>query len=330
MGTSIELNPNGNPAYTYNWSPTTGLDLSKPYNPVATVSPTATYTVTVTDPATGCNVTKTIVVQVSQPITVIALPDTSLGEPGRLTLRASTSRPTTITWFSDAGLKNQIGTGPRIKVLMWVAGQKCVYAVATDTNDVCIRARIDSVRNSGGTGGPGGAGTVGAGGPFAGAPLDSAVINVVDLPAGAPPSMITSCGDRPTPINPNGNPVLVYRWSPAAGLNDSTSATPTATVAVPTTYTVTISDQFGVCSIVRQVVVSPAAPINADAGRDTVLCNQNPYNLMARGNGGAVFEWSNNRNITPIVGQGEQFSITGYRFTYLLCTHHQWGRLLRN
>ena len=311
VGTSIELNPNGNPAYTYNWSPTTGLDLSKPYNPVATVSATTTYTVTVTDPATGCNVTKTIVVQVSQPITVIALPDTSLCEPGRLTLRASTSRPTSITWFSDAGLKNQIGTGPRISVNVG-PGKNVFYAVATDTNDVCIRARIDSVRNSGGTGGTGGSGgggTIGAGGPFAGAPLDSAVINVVDLPAGAPPSMITSCGDRPTPINPNGNPVLVYRWSPAAGLNDSTSATPTATVAVPTTYTVTISDQFGVCSIVRQVVVSPAAPINADAGRDTVLCNQNPYNLMARGNGGAVFEWSNNRNIAPVIGQGDQFVI---------------------
>jgi gliding motility-associated-like protein len=308
VGSSVELNPNGNPTYTYTWSPTTGLDLSKPYNPLASPTTTTTYTVTVTDPATGCSATKRIVVNVTQPVTVIALPDTSLCEPGRLTLRATTSRPTPITWFSDAALKNQIGTGNRISVTV-PAGKTVFYAVATDTNDVCIRAQIDSARNGGGTG-TGGGTTIGKGGPFEGAPLDSAVVDVVDLTTGAPPSMITTCAGRPTPINPNGKPNLVYRWSPAAGLNDSTSATPTTTVTVPTTYTVTISDAFGACSIVRQVVVMAAAPINANAGKDTTLCSLNPYNLVASGNGAAIFEWANNRNFSPVLGQGAQFSIT--------------------
>ncbi|WP_373549610.1 PKD domain-containing protein [Haliscomenobacter sp.] len=309
VGTSVELNPNGNPAYTYTWSPTTGLDLSKPFNPLASPTNTTTYTVTVTDPATGCSATKSIVVNVTQPVTVIALPDTSLCEPGRLTLRATTSRPTPITWFSDAALKNQIGTGNRISVNV-AAGKTVFYAVATDTNDVCIRAQIDSARNGGGTPGTGGGPTIGDGGPFEGAPLDSAVVDVVDITSGAPPSMITTCAGRPTPINPNGKPNLVYRWSPARGLNDSTSATPTTIVTVPTTYTVTISDPFGACSIVRQVVVMAAEPIRADAGKDTTLCSLNPFNLTASGNGAAIFEWSNNRNISPVLGQGAQFSIT--------------------
>ncbi|WP_320028900.1 PKD domain-containing protein [Haliscomenobacter sp.] len=308
IGTSVELNPNGNPAYTYTWSPTTGLDLSKPYNPIASPTNTTTYTVTVSDPASGCSATKTIVVNVTQPVTVIALPDTSLCEPGRLTLRANTSRPTPITWFSDAALKNQIGTGNRISVNV-AAGKTVFYAVATDTNDVCIRAQIDSARNGGGTG-TGGGPSIGKGGPFAGAPLDSAVVDVVDITKGAPPSMITTCAGRPTPINPNGLPNLVYRWSPATGLNDSTSATPTTIVTVPTTYTVTISDPFGACSIVRQVVVMAADPINANAGKDTTLCSLNPFNLVASGNGAAIFEWSNNRNFSPILGQGAQFAIT--------------------
>ncbi|WP_421797368.1 PKD domain-containing protein [Haliscomenobacter sp.] len=308
VGSSVELNPNGNPAYTYVWTPTRGLDLSKPYNPVASPTNTTTYTVTVTDPVSRCSVTKNIVVNVTQPITVIALPDTSLCEPGRLTLRATTSRPTPITWFSDAALKNQIGTGNRISVTV-AAGKTVFYAVATDTNDVCIRAQIDAARNGGGTG-TGGGPTIGKGGPFEGAPLDSAVVDVVDITKGAPPSMITTCAGRPTPINPNGKPNLVYRWSPSTGLNDSTSATPTTIVTVPTTYTVTISDAFGACSIVRQVVVMAAEPIRADAGKDTTLCSLNPFNLVASGNGAAIFEWANNRNFSPVLGQGAQFSIT--------------------
>jgi gliding motility-associated-like protein len=308
IGSSVELNPNGNPAYTYTWSPTTGLNLSKPYNPLASPTTTTTYTVTVTDPATGCSTTKRIVVNVTEPVTVIALPDTSLCEPGRLTLRATTSRPTAITWFSDAALKNQIGTGNRISVNV-PAGKTVFYAVATDTNDVCIRAQIAAARNGGGPG-TGGGPAIGKGGPFEGAPLDSAVVDVVDLTKGAPPSMITTCAGRPTPLNPNGKPNLVYRWSPAAGLSDSTSATPTTTVTVPTTYTVTISDAFGACSIVRQVVVLAAEPIRADAGKDTTLCSLNPFNLVARGNGAAIFEWANNRNFSPVRGQGAQFSIT--------------------
>lgn len=301
-GVATELNPNGNPAYTYNWSPTTGLNLSKPYNPVATVSVTTTYTVTVTDPATGCTTTKSIEVRISPPVTVTALPDTSLCQPGPLTLRATTSRPTAITWFSDAALKTPIGTGNRISVSV-PGGKSVYYAVATDTNDVCIKAQIRAARANGGI-------TIGKDSPYAGAPLDSAVINVVDLTKGAPPATITACSNVPTPINPNGNPILVYRWSPARGLSDSTSATPSATLTVPTTYTVTISDKFGACSIVRQIAISIAAPINADAGKDTTLCSQSPFNLVAKGTGAVVFEWSRNRTISPILGTGAQFSIT--------------------
>lgn len=301
-GSSVELNPDGNPAYNYTWSPTTGLNLSNPHNPIASPASTTTYSVTVTDPATGCTTNKSIVVNVTEPVTIIALPDTSLCEPGQLTLRAITSRPTAITWFSDARLTNQIGTGTRVNVSVG-AGKSVFYAVATDINDLCIRARIDSTKQNGGS-------DIGKGGPFEGAPIDSAVVDVVDLTTGAPPSMITTCSDRPTPINPNGKPNLVYRWSPATGLSDSTSATPTTTVTVPTTYTVTISDPFGVCSIVRQVVVMAAEPIRADAGRDTTLCSQNPFTLTASGNGATIFEWSNNRNINPIIGRGAQFAIT--------------------
>jgi gliding motility-associated-like protein len=303
-GGSIELNPNGNPAYRYQWSPTTGLDLTRPFNPVARPNSATTYTVTVTDPATGCTLTKNIIVNLSQPPTILALPDTSFCEPARITLRAITSRPTAITWFSDPALRNPIGTGNRVSVNVG-AGKTVFYAVATDTNDVCIRARIDSVRRAGGTG-P----LIGRGGPLAGAPVDSAVVEVVNLDAGAPPPTITSCNGRPTPINPNGRTNLVYRWSPATGLNDPNSPTPSTTVTVPTTYTVTISDRSGSCSIVRQVAVTPAPPINADAGRDTSLCSTNPFTLTARGDGATIFEWGNNRNINPIIGRGAQLSVT--------------------
>ncbi|HRF37489.1 MAG TPA: hypothetical protein PK198_01775, partial [Saprospiraceae bacterium] len=55
VNTPTPLNPGGNPAYNYTWSPTTGLNLSDPSNPIAVLNAPATYSVTVTDPASGCN-----------------------------------------------------------------------------------------------------------------------------------------------------------------------------------------------------------------------------------------------------------------------------------
>ena len=77
--TGVELNPNGNPIYNYTWSPTDGLDLTNPWNPVASPSETTTYNVTITDDAGLCQVEGSVVVCVSPLIgfgSATAIPDT--------------------------------------------------------------------------------------------------------------------------------------------------------------------------------------------------------------------------------------------------------------
>jgi gliding motility-associated-like protein len=317
-GVATPLNPNGNPAYRYTWSPTTGLDLANLHNPVVTVSQNTTYSVTVVDPATGCTLNKTLQVNVTPPLTVIALPDTSLCAPGRLTLSATTSpRPAQVTWYRDRNLTQVLGTGNRISVQVGT-GRNVFYAAVTDTNDVCVKAqrRIagggtgSGGTGTGGTGGTGGPGSGGTGNPLAGVPLDSAVVVVSDLATGAPPAEILACRNTPTPLNPNGNPNFRYNWAPAASLSNPTAPSPAASITQTTTYFVTITDQSGNCQLLDTVTVRLSPPINTDAGRDTTLCSTDPFTLRARGTGVTIYEWSTNRRFEPITSRTDSLRIT--------------------
>ncbi len=53
----------------------------------------------------------------------------------------------------------------------------------------------------------------------------------------------------------SGTGVLSYNWSPAGDLDDSTSATPTATPSGTTTYMVTVTDELG-CTAVDELIVT--------------------------------------------------------------------------
>ncbi|MFK7932985.1 MAG: PKD domain-containing protein [Saprospiraceae bacterium] len=65
-GASVALNPNGNTAYQYNWSPATGLDNPTAANPTATPEETTTYTVTITNiSADTCELTRTVTINVN-------------------------------------------------------------------------------------------------------------------------------------------------------------------------------------------------------------------------------------------------------------------------
>ncbi len=313
------LNPNGNPAYRYTWTPTTGLNLSNPFNPIVQVLVNTTYKVTVTDPATGCTLSKDILVTVRQPTTVVASPDTTLCAPGQINLRATSSRAGVITWYRDRNLTQVIGTGNRITV-PGVAGKNVFYAAIRDTSDVCYKAGKGGIGNpGGGSGGTGGGGT-----SLNGVPGDSAVVNIIDITKVGPPADLTVCRNVATPLNPNANPNFTYQWAPPTGLSSTTTGNPSVTTSTDVTYTVTITSNNGLCTTVQIVRVKPAAPINPDAGRDTLLCSLNPFTLIGKGTGATRFEWSLNRNFNPTLGQGSPFQITptaGSRFYYLRVTN---------
>jgi gliding motility-associated-like protein len=311
------LNPNGNPAYRYTWSQTAGLNLANPYNPIVQVSVNTTYKVTVTDPATGCTVSKDILVTVRKPTTVVASPDTTLCAPGQINLRATSSRPGIITWYSDRSLTQVIGTGNRI-IVPGVAGKNVFYAAIRDTSDVCYKAGKGGIGNpGGGTGGNGGA-------SLNGVPGDSAVVNIIDINKVGPPTDLTVCRNTPTPLNPNASTNFTYSWAPPTGLSSTIVGNPSVTTSTETSYSVTITSNNNLCTTVRTVNVKIAAQILPDAGRDTLLCSLSPYSLTGKGTGATRFEWSLNRNFNPTLGQGSPFTITptpGSRYYYLRVTN---------
>jgi PKD repeat protein len=62
-GFPTPINPNGDPTYTYTWAPTDALDLAEPWNPVVTTVIDREYSVTVVDPASGCELETEVYVQ---------------------------------------------------------------------------------------------------------------------------------------------------------------------------------------------------------------------------------------------------------------------------
>ncbi len=92
-----------------------------------------------------------------------------------------------------------------------------------------------------------------------------------------------------------------YAWSPAQFLDDSTSATPIATIIVTTVFTVIVSDTCGVDTLTLTLHVYSDNPA---ASNDTNLCLGESVPLWA--SGGATYQWSpslylDNPNIaTPI------------------------------
>ncbi len=88
FGESVYLNPNGNPDYLYEWTPETGLDNPKSYNPLATVSVTTKYYVKIRDPhfPDACFLIDSITVFVPPFLEITSGPDTVLCEKTKLTL----------------------------------------------------------------------------------------------------------------------------------------------------------------------------------------------------------------------------------------------------
>lgn len=274
--TPTALNPGGNPAYIYTWSPTADLDLSDPSNPLVIVSEPATYNVTVTDPASGCSAEGQIQVGVFPLINLTAAPDTVLCEIAPVTLTASGSGNVTYSWFLN-NFGNPAGTGSSITVTP-AEGSNTYFVIAEDPNGC----------------------------------KDTTSVNVSTfLISTGIQETVQVCIDTPTPINPGGNPDYVYVWSPTTGLDLSNPHNPVITTDVNRSYTVTISDPVLGCSIDRQVnvLVYPAIELVTDA--TVPVCEPGAEaTLRVSSTVPADLEWADNPAFTPVAGTGVSITVT--------------------
>ncbi len=110
-------------------------------------------------------------------------------------------------------------------------------------------------------------------------------VDINDFQGGVVPPASTVCPGEDYQLEAFGG--SHYAWSPGNVLDDSTSATPTATIFETTLFTVIISDTCGVDTVTVQLDVFQGI---SDISNDTSICIGNSVPLFV--SGGTTYNWS--------------------------------------
>ncbi len=253
----------GSPPYMYAWTPVTGLSAPNIANPAATPMASTTYTLRVTD-AVGCVVESKVDVDVLTPPVVNAGMDITLctGTPATLDARVTGGkRPYRAVWSPSTGLNSVSRLDPVVRT----STSRTYMLTITDANGCVAR--------------------------------DSITVFVAPPPrvnAGADVSM---CAGSSTALNATvggGTPPFTFSWSPAVGMTNATSPTPSVRPERTTTYTITVTDSRGCMDTDEvQVNVYPAPRITAP--REISICRDQGRQLEVTATGGKKpyrYEWT--------------------------------------
>ncbi len=256
----VELNPNGNPAYTYLWTPATGLDDPTKPNPIAQPSQTTIYTVSITSIAADtCQLVKQVMVFVPPRIDLQAS-DALTTCDADVNLTASSSVPVDFTWFDANGVS--VATGNTLPVA--VSGIQTFTVEATDGFNCQEQAT-----------------TVLSGGPVN---ISTAGDQII-------------CSDESLNvalINNDPNDILSLEWTPAnAFLNDPTDNPTPQVVLEPGARTLTVqaTNQFG-CTATDSVFVAIVdSNVHLDFEHQT-QCNGATVDFINTSTSGFNFVWN--------------------------------------
>lgn len=252
-GQSVNINVNGDPRYTYTWTPAAGLSSTTTANTVATPDSTTGYTLTATYP--GCTPASQAITITVEPVPVVnAGRDTVLcyGLPLQL---APTVTPAfnsyTYSWTPATVFDFPTSLAPRF--------------VGFDT----VTATLTVTTPNGCTG------------------KDSLVISVVPKLFGELSADTGICPRDSAQLVAGGG--VHYLWSPARGLSSDTVAAPLASPVTSTIYTVEVINSIG-CRDTQsvEVIIYPAAVVELP---DSVRIHPGEvYQMDPRGNC-SYFKW---------------------------------------
>ncbi|NEM97525.1 Ig-like domain-containing protein [Pontibacter burrus] len=256
-GGNVQLQASG--GTTYSWAPATGLSATNVANPVASPAQTTTYTVTVTN-ADGCTATDQVVVTVNPTPTakITAGGATTFCTGGSVVLTADTGTGYSYQWLRNGSAIN---------------GATAVNYTATTAGNYSV------VVNAGNCS----------------ATSASVAVNVTTGVTASAGEDQTICAGGSVQLQASGG--TTYSWSPATGLSATNVATPMASPAQTTTYTVTVSNGSG-CTATDQVTVTinaaPTATITASGA--TTFCDGGSVTLTANAGSGYSYQWLKDGN----------------------------------
>ena len=265
---AVELNPNPNETYTYNWSPADNFDPNAPNPQVMLTTPT-TFMVTVTDASGNCETVEEVAVNIAEPIEFEAPNDVEQCDNSMVSLETDSEQAVSIEWYSDPALTNLVGTGTTLEYTP-DERETTFYINYVDANDCAVTDQVS-------------------------------VFNYepsVEL-ANTPPLCVDASTNLEA-INLIEEDELSFNWIPAENLDDAMSATPTATPTETTTYTVMATNQFGcfVEGTTTVEVVNLENELNVNAEPDTILNNGlEASQLTATEDGGYTYTWNNTSSL---------------------------------
>jgi uncharacterized repeat protein (TIGR01451 family) len=307
-GSLVQIGTESKPYLTYEWSPAAGLNfpigtannlVSQPYLLVPGAGP-HTYTLQVTDAASGCQATDAMVINTNTTPAVApgaqgpyaACPNAVINPfilpVAGYTYQWSAGTGADLAWLSSTTIPNTKVTLPAN-----FTGPATFRLTATKGN--CGSAFTDYVFNY--------------------TPPTFTLGPDITAPCSAPFPQIGV-------VSANG---YSYTWSPTTGLYGNNTATTYlgwpysqayVKVATPTTFTLTRRHNQTGCTVSDDILVTPPAPAVADAGADKYLCAGVTASIGASGTGTAAWTavgYSSNSNgaaATPTAG--EATTMLGY------------------
>ena len=272
-GTSVPLNPDGNPNYTYVWTSVPvdpNLSGSSP-NPVVSPSGTTTYYVTITNGA--CVVTDSAVVTVlSTPTAIAGVAQTNcLGAATiQFTGNQSLGNPTSWHWTFTPGNQTSNEQNPELTFNQdgSVTGTLIVTNASgcSDTTEVSIVYYL----------------------------IDDTEINSGNY-----------CPGDSVQLNPVFNNNYNYTWSANPADPDLVANLPNPVVSpdVQTSYFVTIVN--GTCIFKDTALVVPVPGANIELPNDIFTCNADPLNLTVVNSNATQFQWSTSPDFNPVLSNND-------------------------
>jgi gliding motility-associated-like protein len=270
-GDTLQLNGSATgagPAYTYSWTPATGLSATNIANPLAFPLFTTTYILNVA--SNGCTGTPDTMTLTVNPVPSINFGNgfsTCFANQATLTATSAGANPVTFTWTANGNVISANGPGN-----------------ITVTNTVTTLYGVTAVSANGCT-----------------SATDTATISVIPYPQAEAGPDRSICGTDTvtlaggytflpgdTLINTSG---ITYSWSPATGLSATNVPQPLAFPGSSTTYTLSVSNQ-GCTSISTVNVDVFTQPVAVASATDSSFCDTQDAQLSSAGSSGTTFNWS--------------------------------------
>jgi len=265
--TPTELNPDFNPDFEYTWSPAGGLDDPNSDNPIATLSNSRIYRVTVTvgEDARRCEETKDVMVQVYPSMNLAVEGDTIVCDENEVILTATAENAVSYEWAETTDFEELLSMSTTLTVLP-DTGQN-VYFVRSEDTFGC--ADTVSIRLSK-------------------SPLDLFVPSEIDFCLDSDPIQIEV-------TNNSTDQMITYSWQPTdLILEGANTATPTILPEKTTDLELIASNQFGCTGQFTTTinVIDLIASLEVTADPDTIVLGGSAQLQTSGGGIGYTYEWT--------------------------------------